>query len=369
MTRSRIRCGRPALLLTVLLAGGCGDDSGSPTPPGFLDGTEDDPQIGVVLTSTGKALTLFQLGDPTETREIPFGASAAITPVGFALRGTTALVPLGDAASVALVDLEALAIERSFTFPEGNATGSAFVDDNTAVVVNLIDDYVGKVSRTQADDAVTDTVSVGPAPTAVVVTGGRAFVISGNLDETFTPLGNGIVTVIDPATMTPVDTIESGGTNSSAAAVGPDGLIYVVNTGDFVADGSVTVIDPATAAVIETYSGFGPGPGAIDIDANGLAYVSSFFTGTVVWNTETQTFVRDAADPVCARLTNEAGTPCRGAFDAARAADGSIYQTFFGSAAEALPPYVFVYSPAYELVDSISVGVGPGAIQVEDFTD
>ncbi len=167
--------------------------------------------------------------------------------------------------------------------------------------------------------------------------------------------------------MTPVDTIETGGTNSSAAAVGPDGLLYVVNTGDFVADGSVTAIDPSTLAVVDTYEGFGPGPGAIEIDSEGLAYVSGVFTGTVVWDTETHTFVRDAANPVCARLTNETGTPCRGAFDATSAEDGSVYQTFFGSASESLPPYIFVYSPTYELTDSISVGVGPADIKIGTF--
>ena len=241
------------------------------------------------------------------------------------------------------------------------------MDDNTALAANLIDDYVGKFTLDQAEPEITDTVQVPPAPTAIVMAAGRAFVVSGNLDETFTPLGNGLVTVIDPATMAAVDTIESGGTNSSAAALGPDGLIYVVNTGDFVADGSVTVIDPATLEVVDTYAGFGPGPGAISIDAEGRAYVSSFSTGTVVWDTETQTFLRDPADPVCARLTQAAGTPCRGAADAAAASDGSIYQTFFGSASESLPPYVFVYSPAHELVDSISAGVGPAAIQIRSF--
>ena len=78
-------------------------------------------------------------------------------------------------------------------------------------------------------------------------------------------------------------------------------------------------------------------------------------------------FVRDTANPVCARLINEPGTPCRGAFDAARASDGSIYQVFFGSPSQSLPPYVFVYSPTYELMDSISVGVGPAAIEIGVF--
>lgn len=368
MTYSRMRSRPLALLLAALFIGGCSDDSTSPTTRDFLQGTSSNPQIGLVVNSTGKALTLFQLGDPTEIREIPFGASSAVTPVGLVFRGTHVVVPLGNAASAALVDLDGLRIEQFYTFPTGNATGAAFVDDNTFLVANLIDNYVGKVTLGQAEAAITDTVSVAaPGPTAVVVTGGRAFAVSGNLDENFAPLGPGVITVIDPATMTPVDTIESGGTNSSAAAVGPDGLVYVVNTEDFVADGSVTVIDPSTLQVVGTFPGFGAGPGSIHIDAGGLAYVSGFFTGTVVWNTATRTFVRDAANPVCARLNSAPGTPCRGAFDATRASDGSIYQVFFGSASQSLPPYVFVYSPTYELVDSISVGVGPAAIDIGTF--
>ena len=127
-----------------------------------------------MVNSTGKALTLFQLGNPTETREIPFGASSAVTPVGLVFRGTHAVVPLGNAASAALVDLDGLRIERFYTFPSGNATGAAFVDDTTFLVANLIDNYLGKATFGQPDSAITDTVTVAaPGPTAVVSRGER----------------------------------------------------------------------------------------------------------------------------------------------------------------------------------------------------
>ena len=352
----------------MLGVGGCSEDPAAPVTRDFLQGTASNPQIGLVVNSTGKALTLFQLGSPSTKREIPFGASSAVTPVGLAYRGTHAVVPLGDAASVALVDLEGARIERFFTFPSGNATGVAFVNDTTFLVANVVGNYVGKVTFHQASTAITDTVHVGaPGPTAIVVTAGKAFVVSVNLDAFYTPIGPGVVTVIDPATMTPLGTLESGGNNSSAAAVGPDGLVYVVNTKDYVADGTVTAINPSTLQVLGTYSGFGPGPGSIKIGATGLAYVSGFSTGTLVWNTTTHTFVRDVLNPVCARVTTEPGMPCRGAFDATQASDGSIYQVFFGSPSQSLPPYVFVYSPAFALVDSIAPGVGPSSIDIGVF--
>ena len=50
-----------------------------------------------------------------------------------------------------------------------------------------------------------------------------------------------------------------GGTNSTDAAVGPDGLLYVVNTGDYVGQGSLTIVNPATMAVVTTIPNMGVG--------------------------------------------------------------------------------------------------------------
>ena len=366
MKRYTIRASAAILFATLA---GC--SSSDPTTPSgsFLNGTASDPQIGLVINSTGRALTMFQLGDPAEQRQIPLGISNTITPIGLSRRGLNAVIPLGQAASVALIDLPGERIVRFFTVVSGNLSGSVFLDDTTVLVANLVDDYVGKFAIDQASGSITETVAVAPAPGAVLTDGSLAYAISGNLDENFAPLGNGIVTVIDPSSMTVVGTVTSGGTNSQAAAFGPDGLLYVVNTGDFVGEGSVTIIDPGTRQVVATVNGFGTAPGNISIDGNGLAYVSGFAAGTLVWNTATRQFVRGTNDAVCARVDlSDPTSACRGAFAATVDRSGSVYQVFFGDTFQNLPPAVFVFDPVtFTLRDSIPAGIGPSSLDIAVF--
>lgn len=348
----------------------CGSDSTGPTPPtGFLAGTSSNHEIGVVVNSTGKALTLFQLGSPSTQRQIPLGTSSTVTPTGLTVRGRRALVPLGDAASAALIDLESQTITRYFTFASGNATGVAFADDTTMLLANPTLNIVGRTTVGQAADAISKTsVPLAPQPTDIVMAGNRAFVVSANIEiDGFNVnyLGNGIVTELDPTTLAVVGTVATGDINATAGALGPDGLLYVLNTGDYAKPSSMTIIDPATVKVVTTVGGIGVGAGAISIDANGLAYISNFFGGTVVWNTKTRTAVRGPDNPLCAPA---AKVGCRGAFAATTDASGDVYQLFFGDAANNLPPYAFVYKTgSFALVDSVAVGTGPAAIAIRSF--
>jgi hypothetical protein len=352
------------LLAFALVTVGCNGTSLTEPVLGFLDGTSDNAQIGLVVNSLERSVKLFHLGDPTEHRDIALGESSQITPVALSLRGRRAVIPLGNAASVALVDLEELRVERFFLFPSGNATGSAFVDDRTIVVTNLIDDVVGLVSVDQVGDDIDQILSVAPAPASILTSNGRILVISSNLDENFTPIGDGVVTVVDPATFEIIGTVPTGGTNPQSAALGPDGLLYVVNTEDFVSSGSIAVIDPVSLQLVDNIPGIGVGPGAIYIDADGLAYVSGFFLGTVVIDTGSHNFLRGPDDPVCVRFEGS----CLGVFDAETDADGNIYQVFFGSPAQDLPPFVYVFGRGnYELVDSVAVGMGASSIDIRSF--
>jgi hypothetical protein len=361
---SRLRSGI-ALVATALLVVACGSGSDSPTAPpltGFLAGTSTNHEIGFIINSTGKALTLFQLGSPATQKQIPLGTSSTVTPVSMSIRGRRVAIPLGDAASVALIDLDAFTVQRFFTFTSGNTTGSAFVDDTTIVAANPTLGIVGRMTVGQPNAAITFSVAVAPQPTAISVTGGRVLVTSANLDANFAPIGNSIVTAIDPKTMQVLGKATMGGTNANDAAVGPDGLLYVVNTGDFVAPSTLTILNPATMQVVTTVASIGIGAGAISIDATGRAYISSFLTGTSVWDTKTRAFVRSPDNPVCEKV----GGSCLGAFAAASNQAGDVYQVFFGSSTRA--PFVYVFKAGgYALSDSISVGVGPTFIAIRSF--
>ena len=332
----------------------------------FIDGTVGDPQIGFVVNSSGNAVRLFQLGDPGENRDIALGASSAVTPTGISIRGETGVVPLGNAASVAVIDLRSQQIDGYFLFESGNATGSAFVGAGTVLAANQQTDQVGRFMLGQGGGSVGDLVSVTQFPTGIVpFSDSLAFVISANLDDNYAPAGDGVVTAIDPRTMTVTAEIETGGTNPQFGDIGPDGMLYVMNTGDYVTPSTLAIIDPGSLARVEVVEGFPAGSGHVHVSQGGTLFASAFFTGTVAWNTATRAFVRDGSNPICAPLD---GGGCRGAFAVHTAADGSLYQTFFGSASAGLPPQVFRYAPeTFALTDSIDSGLGPVGLEIRGF--
>ncbi len=332
----------------------------------FLDGTVSDPRMGLMVNSLSNAVRLFQLGDPEESRDIALGASSSVTATGLAVRGERAAVPLGNAASVAVIELRSRQIQDFFLFPSGNATGSDFADDQTVVVANQETDEVGMFTLGQASQNITETASVAPFPTDVItVSPSRVLVISANLDDNYLPAGEGVVTAIDPGTMTVTGTVETGGQNPQFGDLGPDGFLYVTNTGNYMDPSTVAVIDPETLTRVDLVDGFPAGSGHVHVDDEGLVYVSGYFFGTVVWDSGTGSFLRGPGDPVCAPL---AGGGCRGASSVYTTADGNLYQTFFGSPGQGLAPWVFRYSPGtFELADSIPSGLGPTEVEIHSF--
>ena len=367
-----LRHGAALIALASGIAACASDTSGTgpATPRPFLSGTTADPGIALSVSSSRNALLMVQTGAPANRVELPLGASSTVTPVDLSVRGTKAIIPLGNAASVALVDLTNARIERFFTFPGGNATGSAWLDDSTAIVCNQSDNYCGRIRTGRTANAIPDTVKVAEFPSSVLVVAGRVFVVSSYLDANYAQIANGIVTELSATTNRVVRTFTVGPNPQYAAASADGTKLYVTNSGDYGANnGSLSVINLTTNTAELPIAGFGDFPGPISIDAKGRAFVSSFSFGTIVWDINTRAFLRGPANAVCAKYaTGAAASVCRGASDAMVAPNGNLYQSFFGSSSQSLPSYLFVYDgTTLALKDSVAMPLGTNNIHVQSF--
>ena len=153
----------------------------------FGDGTEslvpETAEVGVVLSSTDLSLTIFEVENPGQTRTVGLGPDGS--PVTLAVRGDLAAVPLGVVPAIAVVDLKEGLLVRTVGLPQGSgATGAAFLNDSIVLAANPSLNSVTPINvraGTRGSD-----IAVGRFPQAVVVEGGRAFVLNAEL-EGFVP--------------------------------------------------------------------------------------------------------------------------------------------------------------------------------------
>ena len=288
-SRRRHRRAGMALLLPALglLAAGCGDAG---TGPGPGQGREE----GVVLNSVDISLSLVDAA--ADSVEATVGLGPAGSPVGVAVRGGMAAVPMGVVAAVAVVDLATRQVV-TYGLPSGSgATGAAFVDDTLLLVANP---GLGSVSPVNLRTGMVGApIAVGNGPQGVVVVGDRVVVINAELGPDYLPEGPGTLTLLDARTLERVGTVTLSGENPGDAAPGPDGLLYVVNSGGYgEGNGSLSVVDVAAGREVEHDTGFGDFPFAVEVGPEGRVYVASFSYGVAVWDPASRSFVRapDAA--------------------------------------------------------------------------
>jgi len=276
-----------ALLLGLLLAA-CEGGGTEPTPP--LD------ERAVVLNSLEVSLTVFSTEDPGSITTV--GLAPEGSPVTLAATAEHAVVPLGFVSAVAIVDLTEARVVTTIALPPGSgATGVAFASASTAVVANP---SRGTVSPVNVVTRMAEPeIAVGTYPQAVVRVGNRVAVLNGGLGPDFQPAEPGSVAVLDALTLEVRGTVTLSGENPGAAAVGPGGRLYVVNSGRFgAADGSLSVVDLVTLRELEHHEGFGEFPYAAAFGPDGLLYVGSFGYGVAVWDPAGDAFVRSPDDAI-----------------------------------------------------------------------
>lgn len=287
--------GGPAWLAVVVLSvlgTGC-SDGGTPTGP---DPVVNEPiEVGVVVGSVDLSLTVFDVDSPSMSRTVGLGADGS--PVGVALRGSIAAVPMGIAPVLVVVDLSGTPSTSSIALrPGSGATGADFANDSIVVVANPDLNTVTPVNITSG--TLGDDIAVGVFPHFVRTIGNRIYVLNANL-ENFAPAGPSSVTVLNSVTLAVIATVQLSGENAQSAAAGPDGRLYVVNSGTFFGDnGTVSVVDLSTNEEVGHHAGFGDFPGSLAFGADGNVYVSSFSYGVAAWNPASATFVRGPDNPI-----------------------------------------------------------------------
>ena len=263
----------------------------------FGDGTEplspETAEVGVVLGSVDLSLTIFEVENPTQTRLV--GLAPTGSPVTLAVRGELAAVPLGFVPAVAVVDLKEGVVLRTVGLPEGSgATGAAFLNDSIVLAANPGLNSVTPINvlaGTRGSD-----IAVGRYPQAIVVAGGRAFVLNAEL-EGFVPDGPATVSVIDLESLAVTSTVQLSGENAATGGVGPDGRLYIVNSGSFgAANGSFSVVNLTSLTEAEYHTGFGEFPGSLALGPSARAFIGAFSYGVAVWDTSLDAFILGPAE-------------------------------------------------------------------------
>jgi hypothetical protein len=242
-------------------------------------------EVVLVINRDDPSLMVIPVDAPASSTTIPLGSSAH--PTGVAARNGVALVPLGDADSVLIVDLHGGSVTGRIALPvNSGAMGAAVVDDSIGYVANPKLNSVTRVNYLSGDTA---SLAVGVFPQAMVSTRGKLFVLNGNL-VAGTPAGASWVSVVDPETnrlATGVDSILMPGPgNASSGDVAQDGVLYVMNTGPFdsVTAGRLTLVDPVDRSELGNFGGFGNAPGAIATNGVDRLFVSSMSEGLMVFD-------------------------------------------------------------------------------------
>lgn len=314
-------------LVLALSLGSCRDPLG--VRGDFLAGTDRNRQIGIVLDSAGRSLLLFQLGNLEERRPIALPGGAAATPVDFAIREYDAAVALGDAGTVALIDLavdsEDRRADRLAAFPGGGRVAAvAFVNQDTVLAADATG-TVAQIAFVDGAESTPRTVAVAPGPRKILVALDRAYVLSDNAG------GEGTVTILNAHTLEVLATVATGGRNPRDMAFGSADRLFVINAGETPLGGSLSEISPLNAELRETVPGMGMDPSRIFADPRGRVYISSRSYGTIVWDIRRRGFLENHGPdrPVC-------DAPCRGATDARSNEQGDLYQTIPGDGGASL---------------------------------
>jgi hypothetical protein len=334
------------LLLGVIFAAGCSD---------ALEQTSSAGQVLAVVNSADNTVSFVSATNfSVRTVDLETPGGAATTAAG---RGSTVIVPLGPADSVAVINNTGLCtgtcVRPVVVLPlaQGSgATGVAIQDDSIAWVANPQLNTVTRINYLTGD---TTSTPVGVYPQAVTIVRGRVFVANGNLVGSV-PAGPSWLTSFPCCGgSSTLDSIPLTGAAARFLVVGDDSLLYVVAAGHAGGgDGKLSVVDPVARAELAVINGLGESPGAAALHPSGRLLVAA---GDEIL--EVNTLTRS--------VTRGPGQGVPGGADVSALAVDLRGRVYAASAGDCVAPgIVRVLSPppGYREIRAIAVGPCPSAV-------
>jgi hypothetical protein len=297
---------RPAVLALVTgLLFGCADTNAPPPEP---------LELLLVVNGQSNSLSIVPVDAPESVVSVPLGVTGT-APSSVAAREGIAVVPLGAADQVAVVDLIGRSLVHLIQMPVGSgATGAAMVSDSVAYVGNPGRNTVSRVNVFTRETA---EIAVGVSPQGFAVARGRLFVLNGNLDTTGEPVGSSWLTVVNPATNTLAPGIDSipltGPGNAAFATVAGDGFLYVVSRGrTMLPEGRLSVVDPLERREVASFAGLGLLPGELASDGESRVYVASLSEGLLAFDTDSNAVIRGEGEGIAIPTNTGVAVDSRG---------------------------------------------------------
>jgi YVTN family beta-propeller protein len=182
-----------------------------------------------------------------------------------------------------------------------NPWDMAFVGTNRAYVTNWLANSISVVNLDSGEEE--NTIEVGTAPEGILVVDNTAYVCNSGGYPNYS---HSTVSIIDVTTNSVTKTLDVL-TNPQDLALGPNGNIYVVCTGNYIdTHGKIVEINPFgdsdyTALVTDTID-IGGTPTDIIVTNTGIAYLADFGDGNngfiYAYNVITKEVLNDNKDPI-----------------------------------------------------------------------
>ena len=255
--------------------------------PMFVGDTDDI--FNVIVTDDGEIVedTVIGVTLLSDSVEEDLAALGSV-PADIEIRGSRAYVINGFSDNIQVFDLNQNppGLIRTIVLPPGsNPINMGFLNDTRAYVANNVGQSVAVIN---IQTGACETLIVGTGhegntnpcqevltvagtpfeePVGVAITNGKVYVTNNNLDEFFSPMGNGFISIINSGTNQFIGKIGATGVNTTSMAVVGDKL-YALNNGNI-------LFDEETNSFTCDFS-FPPSIDVIDTDIDGIVDTIDF---------------------------------------------------------------------------------------------